>query len=106
VKTKLALLLSLLLSFTGAIYVDALDIRVNLDDIEQKEASAVDDRDEFLTSHRSRAIRKRLVGRKLSASPPSGFYARRADSLSSREIVALSRSSQRKIYRLQEVFRI
>lgn len=105
-RTKLGVLLSFLLSFTGAIYVDALDIRVNLDDIEQDEASAAEDRDDFLTSNRSGAIRNRRAGRKLPASSPRSFYARLADSLSSREIVALSWSSQRKIYILQEVFRI
>jgi len=106
VKTKLAVLLSLLLSFAGAIYMDALDIRVDLDVIDQEEASAVDDLDDSLTSKRSTSIRNRRVGRKLPAGSPRGVYARLADSLSSREIIALSCSSQQKIYRLQEVFRI
>ena len=44
---KLAVALSLLLSIAGAIYVDALDIRVDLDDIHFDEASAVDDPDDF-----------------------------------------------------------
>lgn len=105
-KTKLAVLLSLLLSFAGAIYMDALDIRVDLDVIDQDEASAVDDLDDSLTSNQLTSIRNRRVGRKLSAGSPRGFYARLADSLSSREIIELSCSSHRKIYRLQEVFRI
>jgi hypothetical protein len=106
VRTKLAVLLSLLLSFAGAIYIDALDIRVDLDVIDQEEASAVNDLDDSLTSKRSTSIRNRRVGRNLSASSARGFYARLADSLSCREIIALSCSSHRKIYRLQEVFRI
>jgi hypothetical protein len=106
VKTKLAVVLPLLLSIAGAIYVDAFDIRVDLDVIDQDEASAVGDLDDSLTSNRSGAIRNRRVGRKLSASSPRGFYARLADLLSCREIIALSCSSHQKLYRLQEVFRI
>jgi hypothetical protein len=106
VRTKIAILLSLLVSFAGAIYMDALDIRVDLDVIDQEEASAVDDLDDSLTSNRSTSIRNRRAGRKLPARSPRGFYARLADLLSSREIIALSSSSHRKIYRLQEVFRI
>ena len=45
---KLAVVLSLLLSFAGAIYIDALDIRVDLDDNDQDEASAVVDRDRLV----------------------------------------------------------
>ena len=105
-KTKLAVLLSLLLSFAGAIYMDALDISVELDAIAQEEASAVDDLDDSLTSNASISIRKRRVGRKLPANAPGGFSARLADLFSCREIIALSCSSHRKIYRLQEVFRI
>ena len=105
-RTKLAVLLSLLLSFTGAIYMGALDIRVDLNVIDQEEASAVDDLDDSLTAKRSTSIRNRRVGRKLPAGSARGFYARLADSLSCREIIALSCSSHRKIYRLQEVFRI
>ena len=105
-KTKLAVVLSLLLSFAGAIYMDALDFRVNLDVLDQDEASAVDDLDDSLTSNRSTLIRNHRVGKKLPASSLRGFYARLADSLSSLGIEALSCSSQRKIYRLQEVFRI
>jgi hypothetical protein len=44
---KLAVALSLPLLFAGAIYVDALDIRVDLDDSHLDEASAVDDPDDF-----------------------------------------------------------
>jgi len=44
---KPAVVLSLLLSFAGAIYVNALDIRVDLEVIDQNEASAVDDPDDF-----------------------------------------------------------
>ena len=105
-KTKLAVLLSLLLSFAGAIYMDALDVRVDLSDLDQEEASAFDDLDDSLTSKRSNSIRKRRVGRKLPASAPRGFYARLAESLSRGEINALPCSSNRKLYRLQEVFRI
>jgi hypothetical protein len=43
----LAVVLSLFLSIAGAICVDALDIRVDLDNIHLDEASAVDDPDDF-----------------------------------------------------------
>ena len=45
-KMKLAVALSLPLSFAGAIYIDALDIRVDLEVIDQNETSAVDDPDD------------------------------------------------------------
>lgn len=47
-KTKLAVVLSLHLSFAGAIYMDALDIGVDLDEIDQDVASAVVDHDRLV----------------------------------------------------------
>ena len=105
-KTRLAVLLSLLLSFAGAIYVDALDIRVVLDDLDQKEASAVDDLDDLLFSQRSASKRNHQAGRKLPTRSPRDFYGRLAESTFRGEINVLAWSSNRKLYGLHEVFRI
>ena len=105
-KRRLAVLLSFLLSFAGAIYVDALDTRVDLNDLDQEEASAVDDLDDFLTANRAGAMRRRWAGRKLPAKSPRGFYARQAKSSSRSEPKSLPCTANRKLYSLQEVFRI
>ena len=105
-KRRLAILLSFLLSFAGAISVDALDTRVDLNDLDQEEASAVDDLDDFLTANRSGAMRNRWTGRKLPARALRAYYARQAKSSSRSETKPLPCFSNRKLYSLQEVFRI
>jgi len=106
VRTKIAVLLSLLLSFAGALCVDTIDVRIDLHDIAQEEAAGVEDPDDYLTSNPSRAIRHRQLRRKLAVELPRGFNDRLEEFLTTGGTKRPFSSSQQKLYRLQAVFRI
>ena len=65
-RTRLALILLLLLSFTSAVLVDAVGVRDNLNVISETDTFDADDLDPYVAPYRSRVARKRPQSVKLS----------------------------------------
>ncbi len=105
-KTKIALLVSLLFLVSGGLLADGLEIRADLDDSAEEEASSVQDLGISLRSNHSGGFRSRPVRSKLSVKLLRGFHARSGHFLSAGRIKNPSGFSQQELYRLQEVYRL
>ncbi len=105
-KRKIAFLVSLLFLVSGALLADGIEVRADLDDSAEEEASSVQDLGISLRSNRSEGFRSRPVRSKLSVKLPRGFHARLGNFLSAGRIKKPSGFSQQELYRLQEVYRL
>ncbi len=103
-KTKIALLLSFLLLFS--VLADGIELRWELEDTPDEEASSLDDLAISLKSNHSWRFRRRRAGSKFLVKLLRGFSAAPKYLLSHPSKTIPSGFSQRELYRLQQVFRL
>jgi hypothetical protein len=103
VKTKIVLVLSILLVFS--LLADGIDVRGDFDDDPEEEASSIDARAISLRFKDSGRLRTHQPGTKFSALP-RGFGARSENFLSAARIKKPSGFSQQELYSLQRVYRL
>ena len=102
-KAKIALFLSLLLAFS--FFADGIDVRADLDDDAEEEASSIDALVISLRFRDSGRLRSRRTTTKSSALP-RGFGVRLKNFLSAARIKKPSTFSQQELYSLQQVYRL
>ena len=102
-KAKIALLLSLLLAFF--LIADGIEVRPDLDDNPEEEASSIDALVISLRFKDSARLRSRRTTTNLSARS-GGFGARSENFLSAAKIKKPSTFSQQELYSLQQVYRL
>jgi hypothetical protein len=104
VKTRIAFLLSFLLLFS--VLADGIELRWELEDTPDEEASSLDDLAISLKSNHSWRFRSRRAGSKFLVKLLRGFSAAPKYFLSHPSKTVPSGFSQQELYRLQEVFRL
>jgi hypothetical protein len=102
VKAKIALFLSLLLAFS--LFADGIDVRADLDDDAEEEASSIDALVISLRFKDSGRLRSRRTT--TSSALSRGFGVRSENFLSAARIKKPSTFSQQELYSLQQVYRL
>jgi hypothetical protein len=108
VRTKIAVILSLLLLFSHALLADDIDVSADLDGA-QEEASPIDDAAISVRSNPSERSRKRQLRSTLSPASWLDFHAPLKHSLDANPIKETSlfvQLSQPALFKLQRVYRI
>jgi hypothetical protein len=108
VRTKIAVVLSLVLLFSNALLADGVDVRADFDEA-QGDASPISDAAISVRSNHSELVRNRQLRRELSVTLVSDFHARLKNSLAANGIKAPSLfvwPPQRALFKLQRVYRI
>jgi len=103
VKAKIALFLSLLLAFS--LFADGIDVRADLDDDAEAEASSIDALVISLRFKDSGRLRSRRTTTNSSALS-GGFGVRSENFLSAARTKKPSTFSQQELYSLQQVYRL
>jgi hypothetical protein len=103
VKAKIALLLSLLLAFS--LLADGIEVRADLDDDPEADASSMDAIVISLRFKDSGRLRSRRTTNNLSALS-GGFAVRSENFLSAARIKKPATFSQQELYSLQQVYRL
>jgi hypothetical protein len=106
VRTKIAVLLSFLLLFSNAPLADGIEVRADLDEGADEEASAIDDFAISLRSNQSGRFRNPQLRTKLSVKALRAIRVRVERVLSYSRVENLFGFSQQDLYRLQEVYRL
>jgi hypothetical protein len=106
VRTKIAVLLSFLLLFSSALLADGIEVRADLDEGADEEASAIDDFAISLRSNQSGRFRNPQLRTKLSVKALRAIRVRVERVLSYSRVENLFGFSQQDLYRLQEVYRL
>jgi hypothetical protein len=106
VRTKIAVLLSFLFLFSGALLADCFFVHADLDDRAEEEASAIDDFAISLRSSQSKRFQNPQLRTKLSGKAMRALRVRVEEVLSASRLEKLFGFSQQDLYRLQEVYRL
>ncbi len=105
-RTRIAVLLSFLFLFSGALLADCFLAHADLDDRAEEEASAIDDFAISLRSNHSKRFRNPQLRSELSLKPLRILRALAEQLLSAGRVKNLFGFSQQDLYRLQEVYRL
>jgi hypothetical protein len=106
VRTRLALIILLLLSFTTALFGDAVGVRDNLNVVSENDPFDADDLDPYVAPYQSRVVRNRPPSVKLSSEMPVDTRPRPQHSLMVGRLNRAFGFARQNLHTLQMVFRI
>jgi hypothetical protein len=106
VRTRLALIILLLLSFTGALLGDAVDVRDNQNAVSENNTFDADDLDPYVAHSESRVIRNPPRSVELSSKMPLDARSRPQHALMVGRLNRAFGFARQNLHTLQMVFRI